>query len=62
MTHEEERERWLWPRYNPPGLLVGPLPHKRNPFGRWSQDYSHPGVAQRIQVEVDFVCDQDRRT
>ena len=62
MTHEEERERWLWPRYNPPGLLIGPLPHKRNPQGRWIQDYSYPGVALRIIVEVDFVEDMVCRT
>lgn len=36
-------------------LLIGPLPYKRNCFGRWIQDYSHPGVAERIRAEVDEI-------
>lgn len=53
-----ERDRWLWLRYNPPGLLIGPVPHVRTPGGNWAPDYSHPGVAERIRVEVDFIEDQ----
>jgi hypothetical protein len=57
MTEAEEAERWTWPRYNPPGLLIGPLPHRRTPGGNWVPNYMHPGVALRIQVEVDFIED-----
>lgn len=62
MTHEEERERWLWPCYNPPGLLIGPVPYIKNPSGWYRPDYRHPGVAQRIAVEVSFIIDQEKRT
>jgi hypothetical protein len=54
MTDEEV---WEWPRYNPPGLLIGPLPHVKNSRGNWVPDYSHPGVKERVRVEVDFVED-----
>lgn len=57
MTQDEEAAIWNWPCFNPPGLLVGPLPYKRNCFGRWVVDYSHPGVAQRVAIQVDFVED-----
>lgn len=50
---------WDWPRYNPPGLLIGPLPHKRSRYG-FAPNYSYPGVAERVSVEVDFVVDQER--
>jgi hypothetical protein len=56
-TLEQEADIWQWPCFNPPGLLIGPLPHVKNCFGRWIQDYSHPGVAERIRVEVDFIED-----
>ena len=62
MTHDEEMVMWTWPRYNPPGLLIGPLPHRPAPSGGWVPDYRHPGVAERIAVEVDFIEDQNRRT
>jgi len=55
MTKAEETERWLWPRYNPQGLLVGPLPFKGN-----APDYSHPGVAERVRIEIDFYMEQER--
>lgn len=61
MNHGDEEYLWTWPRYNPPGLLVGPLPYVRTPGGNWAPDYSHPGVKERIRVEVDFVEDQVRR-
>lgn len=61
MTSTEESERWLWPRYNPPGLLIGPLPARRTRSGGWAPDYSHPGVAERIRVEADFIIDHWRR-
>lgn len=48
---------WDWPRYNPPGLLIGPLPMIKRPSGWYAPDYSHPGVAERIKVEVDYVED-----
>lgn len=62
MTHEEEAYVWTWPRYNPPGLLIGPLPYRRTPGGNYAPDYRHPGVAERIAVEVSFIEDQVRRT
>jgi hypothetical protein len=46
-----------WDAYCYGQLLIGPLPHKRNCFGRWVQDYSYPGVAARIRAEVDFIED-----
>lgn len=55
MTEADEAEVWRWPRFSPPGLLVGPLPHKRTPSGDWVPDYSYPGVANRIALEVEFV-------
>lgn len=61
MNTTEESERWLWPRYNPPGLLIGPLPHLRTASGGWVADYSHPGVAERVRIAVDFIIEQDRR-
>lgn len=61
MTAAQEEERWQWPRYNPPGLLIGPLPYKRSPRGDWVPDYSAPGVKQRKAVEIDFHEDQYRR-
>lgn len=51
---------WDWPKYNPPGLLIGPVPSKRSPCGYWVPDYSHPGVGLRVRVEVDYVVDMDR--
>jgi hypothetical protein len=62
MRLDEEEYVWTWPRYNPPGLLIGPLPYRRTPSGGWAPDYRHPGVAERIRVEVSFIVDQDRRT
>lgn len=59
MTADQEAERWTWPCYNPPGLLIGPLPYIKNPSGRYAPDYRHPGVAARVRVEVDFVVDQE---
>lgn len=56
-TFEQEAAIWAWPAFNPPGLLIGPLPHVRTPSGNWAPDYSHPGVAQRIRVEVSFIED-----
>lgn len=50
---------WDWERYNPPGLLVGPLPHRISPNGCWVPDYRHPGVADRVKIEVDFTVDQE---
>jgi hypothetical protein len=62
MTHDEEAEAWTWPLYNPPGLLVGPVPYVRSPSGGWVPDYRHPGVRLRIAVEVSFIVDQEKRT
>lgn len=62
MNSTEEAARWLWPCYNPPFLLIGPLPHRRSPSGGWVLDYDHLGVAERMRVEVDFIEDQIRRT
>jgi hypothetical protein len=61
-TDEEERAMWQWPGFNPPGLLVGPLPYKKSYYGKdgawvWVPDYSHPGVAERIALQVDFYED-----
>ena len=58
-----EQQMWTWPKFNPPGLLVGPLPHvkHRNYF---VPDYRYPGVAERVRVEVDFIefiCDGSHR-
>lgn len=55
LTKTEAAERWQWPRYNPPGLLIGPVLYKDN-----VPDYSRPGVAERIRVEIDFDLDQER--
>ncbi len=49
-----EQQMWTWPKFNPPGLLVGPLPHVNRGWC-FAPDYSHPGVAQRVRVEVDFI-------
>jgi hypothetical protein len=54
MTRDQENA--MWATY-PSDLLVGPLPHKLSPNGYWMPDYSHPGVARRIGVEVDFIED-----
>lgn len=62
MIRTEEDRRWAWPRYNPPGLLVGPLPYIKTRFGGWVPDYHHPGVTERIKIEVDFIEDQRRRS
>lgn len=52
------------PRYNPPGLLIGPIPRIKNVKiinGKesiwWVPDYSHPGVKERIAIEVDMIED-----
>lgn len=45
---------WEWPRFNPPGLLIGPLPHINRGWC-FVPDYRYPGVAERIRIEVDFV-------
>ena len=57
MNRADKAYLWSTPRFDPPGLLVGPLPYKRSPSGCWVPNYNHPGVAQRIRVEVDFVED-----
>lgn len=62
MTREEEEYLWTLPRYNPPGLLVGPLPYVKRPSGWYAPDYRHPGVRERIAVEVNFTMDQERHT
>lgn len=53
---------WDLPRYNPPGLLVGPLPYVKRPSGCLVPDYRRPGVAERIIIEVQHDLDQERRT
>lgn len=66
MTRDEQAAIWASPYFNPPGLLVGPLPKKRSPGGCWAPDYSHPGVAERVALEVEFIediiCGQTRRS
>jgi hypothetical protein len=44
------------PQYNSPNLLIGPLPYKFY-NGCYAPDYSYPGVAERIKVEVDMIED-----
>lgn len=51
--------RWDWPKYQ--ASLVGPLPHILRPSGCYVPDYSHPGVADRVRVEVDYIEDMERR-
>lgn len=49
------------PWYNPPGILIGPIPYIKQVFGTsviYSPDYSHPGVAERIKIEVDMIEDE----
>lgn len=56
MTKDEEAKAWEY--FNPPGLLIGPLPHRKSFYpNTWVPDYRHPGVARRIAVEVDFIED-----
>jgi hypothetical protein len=54
-------DEYRWRFYDRPGLLIGPLPHVRGFYGGWVQDYSHPGVAERIAAEVDYVVDMDKQ-
>jgi hypothetical protein len=54
LTKTEETVRWSWPRYNAPGLLIGPLPMLRSPCGAWAPDWSSPGVTERFCVEHEF--------
>ncbi len=53
-TIKEEAERWAWPCYNPPGLLIGPVLMIKGPTGCWVPDWSRPGVHERMIIEIDF--------
>lgn len=55
MIHLTDREEHLWSLFDRPGLLIGPLPYRRSKAGSWVPDYRHPGVAERIAAEVDFI-------
>lgn len=52
----DQSNPWNWPRYNLPGLLIGPLPYIK-PRNYWVPDFSHPGVRERIEIEVTYVED-----
>lgn len=55
--------KWDQPWYNPPGLLAGPIPMLKQPNGWYAPDYSKPGVAERVKIEVNMIEDEayDRR-
>lgn len=57
-TPTQDEYRWSLPRYNPPGLLIGPILYIKNSWGHWVPDWSRPGVKERIRVEVDFHEDE----
>lgn len=46
-----------WPRYNPPGLLIGPVLYIYDADGYGVPDYSKPGVADRIAIENMIIED-----
>lgn len=63
--YPELMHTWEWPRYNPPGLLIGPLPHVHGMTSNtWVPDYSHPGVSERVRIEVGWWHDMhdDKRS
>ncbi len=52
-TKADEEFMWTWPRFAK-HTLIGPVPMVKNESGWYHPDYRHPGVAERVAVEVDF--------
>lgn len=49
-----------WELYDVPGLLIGPLPHRRSANGRyWLPVWDAPGVRERMNAEIDYVIDME---